>query len=85
MYHISIYFDSKTDVLMRKYIRKVAEITGNTYMLDADVPPHITLAAFTCEGEDALVQELMSLASIIQSSKLCWVSIGTFLPGVIFL
>ena len=85
MYHISIYFDSKTEALMRKYIRKVAEVTGNTYMLDADVPPHITLAAFTCEEEEDLVQELMSLASTIQSNKLCWVSIGTFLPGVIFL
>jgi len=85
MYHISIYFDTKTEVHMREYIRKVAEATGNTYMLEADVPPHITLAAFECDREDELIQRLADLASAMQAGTLRWVSVGTFLPGVIFL
>ncbi len=85
MYHISIYFDAKTEALMREYIRKVAEATGNNYMLEADVPPHITLAAFECDKEDELVQGLTDLAAAMQSGTLHWVSVGTFLPGVIFL
>lgn len=85
MYHISLYFDIKTEAHLREYIRKVAEATGNTYMLDADVPPHITLAAFECEKEEELIQCLERLLCSIPPGMLCWVSVGTFLPGVIFL
>lgn len=85
MYHISIYFDTKTQVRMLNCIKKVADATGNRYMLEADVPPHITLAAFACAQEEKLIKRLEALVSGMQSDALQWVSVGTFLPGVIFL
>lgn len=85
MYHVSIYFDMKTETRMRDYIKKVAEATGNAYMSDAAVPPHITLSALECEKEDELVNQLDSLVSSLTSGILQWVSVGVFLPGVIFL
>ncbi len=101
MYHISIYFDTKTEARMREYIKKVAEVTGNIYMLQANVPPHITLSAFECEREAELVGRLEYLMEAsekkhvetdcgmqtagMHAGTLQWVSIGTFLPGVIFL
>lgn len=103
MYHISIYFDTKTEARMREYIKKVAEVTGNNYMLQAAVPPHITLAAFECEKEEELVRGLECLLKTpgkkqvaventlksdnngMYAGTLQWVSVGSFLPGVIFL
>lgn len=108
MYHISIYFDTKTEARMREYIKKVAQVTGNEYMLQANVPPHITLSAFECEREEEVVWQLDCLmkesgkkhiavgysemvnSSGMETAGLCsgtlqWVSVGTFLPGVIFL
>lgn len=103
MYHISIYFDAKTEARMREYIKKVAEVTGNIYMLQANVPPHITLAAFECEKEEELVRGLECLMKTpgkkqvaventvnvnnngMYAGTLQWVSVGSFLPGVIFL
>ncbi len=89
MYHISIYFDAKTEIRIREYIRKVADAAENLYMLEAGVPPHITLAAFECEKEEDMVERLKllvgSVASSVRSEALRWVSIGTFQPGVIFL
>lgn len=90
MYHISIYFDKKTEMRIRDYMRKIAEVTGNAYMLEAAVPPHITLSALECEKEEALVERLEAFISgkafpAMQAGTLQWVSVGTFLPGVIFL
>lgn len=85
MYHISIYFDQKTETRMRDYIRKVAEVTGNAYMQEAAVPPHITLSALEWEKEEELVERLNSLLSGMRAGSLQWVSVGCFLPGVIFL
>lgn len=58
MYHVSIYFDKKTEIRIRDYMRKIAEATGNAYMLEAAVPPHITLSALECEKEEVLVKRL---------------------------
>ncbi len=85
MYHVSIYFDRKTEIHIQDYMKKVAEVTGNAYMLEAAVPPHITLSAIECEKEEELVRQLEALISSLASGTLQWVSVGAFLPGVIFL
>lgn len=105
MYHISLYFDEKTTAHMRGLMEKVAHATGNKYMLESNVPPHITLCALECVDEEALKERLecvfdgtedagarrekgalneVSVAGV-PSGTLQWVSVGTFLPGVIFL
>ncbi len=46
MYTISVYFDEKSNKTIQQYINQIARQTGNTYMLDEQVPPHITISAF---------------------------------------
>ena len=50
MYHISLYFDEKTNKIIQQYINLIAKKSGNTYMLDNQVPPHITLSAFDTQN-----------------------------------
>ena len=45
MYLVSVYFDEKTDRKIRGYIEKIAEKTGNGFMVDNHVPPHITVGS----------------------------------------
>lgn len=85
VYHISVYFDEKTTAHMQEFIEKVAQATGNHYMTEAKVPPHITLCALECGDEEALKAALESVFGKVQHGTLQWVSVGTFLPGVIFL
>ena len=58
MYLISIYFDEKTEQVMQSYINQVAKATGNTFMLDNNIPPHITLLGFQGKDEQELVKIL---------------------------
>ena len=85
MYHISIYFDEETTAHMQGLMEKVAHATGNKYMLEANVPPHITLCALECADEEALKERLEQVFGRVSSGTLQWVSVGVFLPGVIFL
>ena len=85
MYLISIYFDDETDRRIRKYMEQAAKRSGNTYMIDAKVPPHITISAFEARQEEAAVQMLKQAADGMKSGAVMWVSAGAFFPGVIYL
>ena len=49
MYLISLYFDEKIEKTIQQLIDKVAEKSGNKYMIEGRVPPHITISAFETE------------------------------------
>ena len=85
MYLISIYFDVKTNRKIQQYIDKVAEKTGNTFMLDGNVPPHITISAFETLNEKCAIEALEYAIEKLRKGKVEWVSVGQFFPYVIFL
>ena len=75
MYLISIYFDEKTNKSIEKYIQRVAEVTGNTFMLDNQVPPHITVAAAETKQEDIVLSHMDELAKLFcKTSNACCIS-----------
>ena len=85
MYLISIYFDEKTSRRIQQYVDKVAEQTGNTFMLDGNVPPHITVSAFETQNEEEVKEALNSLAHHLRKGNITWASVGQFFPYVIYM
>ncbi|MBQ3512840.1 MAG: 2'-5' RNA ligase family protein [Lachnospiraceae bacterium] len=85
MYLISIYFDESTNKKLKQYIHQIAKITGNTYMLDYNVPPHITISSFFSDKEEPVISMLEKQAEKLKQGYLQWVSVGMFLPNVIYL
>ncbi len=85
MYYISIYFDQKTTARLQNYINLAAKKSGNTFMSDQNVPPHITISAFATKNEKEIIKKLEKTFSNWKQSTIQWVSIGTFLPHVIYL
>lgn len=85
MYLISIYFDIKSDRQIQNYINAVAKATGNTFMTDNSVPPHITIAAF--EARDEHMAEIIfdRIAQKVSGDMINWVSVGCFVPSVIYI
>lgn len=60
MYLVSIYFDEKTDNRMRKLIKQVAEKTGNAFMTENHVPPHMTI------GKQLTKEQMVTAFEVIQ-------------------
>ncbi len=85
MYLVSLYFDEKANNRIQQYINLVAENSGNPYMIDGEVPPHITISAFETDEEHKVIELLDDVCTKMKRGMIQWVSIGVFLPYVIFL
>lgn len=85
MYLVSIYFDEKTNERIEQLIKKTAQKCGNTFMLDGNVPPHITISAFETKKEKEVIERLKVCADGLLQGNLQWVSVGTFLPHVLYI
>ena len=85
MYLVSIYFDEKTNKNIQNLIDKTACKTGNNFMIEGKVPPHITVSAFETKQEEKVLERLRAVTKDLSQNNLRWVSVGTFLPNVIYL
>ena len=70
MYLISVYFDRKTENQIQSYINDVASVCGNWFMIDNEVPPHITITAFETLHEKEVVEVLNSAFANIKGNKI---------------
>lgn len=84
-YLVSLYFDDKTKEKLQKHMAAVAERSGNRYMLNHEVPPHITVSSFEAEDEEAVKEALQACLGNRASGELHWVSVGTFMPSVLYI
>lgn len=66
-------------------MNRVSEKTGNTFMVEGKVPPHITVSLFETKQEEKVIESLEKAVGNIRSGRLQWVSVGTFFPYVIYL
>mgnify|MGYP001658309316 FL=1 len=54
MYLISAYFDEHVTKGLQRLIDNIAKETGNTYMIENNVPPHLTISSFETRKPDNL-------------------------------
>lgn len=85
MYLVSLYFDDKTTIKIQKLINKVAEKSKNKFMIDNNVPPHITIGAFETNNENEVIEILDEKLKDFKSGKITFASIGVFKSSVVFL
>ena len=52
-YAVTLYFDDETSGKIRSLTKKLSEVTENNYMIQNDVPPHLTLGMFHVAEADA--------------------------------
>ena len=85
MYLVSAYFDEETNNRIQQYINHVAKKTGNTYMPDGNVPPHITISSFDTGEIDKVISLLEQSLSNTKQGKIKWTSVSAFLPYVLYI
>lgn len=90
-YLVSLYFDDKTNKQILKYMTAVAEATGNDYMLEHKVPPHITISSFEVDAEansDIVGQFVKAFGEVFQNASagvVQWVGTGAFMTSTLYL
>lgn len=75
MYLISVYFDDKSNKIISNYINKIAQKTGNTFMTDNDVPPHLTIMSVEAREEKKLTEVMEQLERSLTKGQIQLVSV----------
>jgi len=77
-YAVIVYFDHESEVTIHKIQSEVSRVTGNTYLSDNTILPHITLALFSKESCQEILDDLASLAPELRDISISLSSIGIF-------
>lgn len=85
MYLVSLYFDDNTSRKIKSLINKAAAKSGNSFMIDGNVPPHITIASFQAHEESKVIELLDKKINDIKCGNITFASIGVFKSSVIYL
>lgn len=85
MYLISAYFDDATTKKMQNFIDEVAKITGNTFMIDGKIPPHITLLEFDTKDEAVALEIFKENVNSFKEGEVFFSSIGVFKKQVLYI
>lgn len=80
-YAIVLYFDDRTNAILQNMIDEIAKVTGNGYMIDNRIPPHITVGDLFAEEEP----DISDLAEKIKGGEIAFSGCGCFEPYVFYI
>lgn len=83
-YAIVLYFDNTTNKIIGNMIERTAALSGNSYMLDINIPPHVTLGCFFSDEQANLLEKVESFTKNITPFEVTFKSVGAFEPYVLF-
>lgn len=84
MYLVSVYFDDTTNKKLDRLINRIAEKTGNTFMTDNHVPPHMTISSIEARNAEVLIPYVKGTGGKLNSGTIKFVSAGMFFPYVMY-
>ena len=83
-YAIVLYFDNTTNKIIGNMIERTAVLSGNSYMLDINIPPYVTLGCFFSDEQANLYERVESFAKGVTPFEVTFHTIGAFEPYVLF-
>ena len=83
-YALLLCFDAVSENRFLDLIRTISDRTKNGYMLDAKIPPHITVSFFRTSQISPIVEAIDNRISEFHTGKIEWASLGVFIPHVLF-
>ena len=86
-YAVSLHFTQDMNDIIAAATKEIAQLTGNTYMLDNKVPPHVTIGAFHADKRDEpkLLQLVQDFAKTQVPGIIHFTAPGDFNQKVLFL
>ena len=84
MYLISVYFDNASTRRMQTFINQIAAASGNYYMIEKQVPPHMTISSIEARNVEILIPAIRQLEGKLQQGTVQFVSVGQLLPYVMY-
>lgn len=83
-YAIILRFDSESERRLNGIINAIVQHGVNRYMLDTQIPPHVTIAYFETETITPILDVLSDYCDTCKPGDVYWASLGAFAPAVLF-
>lgn len=86
-YAVSLHFTPDVNEIITSAVKSIAEVTGNSFIIENKIPPHVTIGAFHAAKEDEpkLIQMVEEFAKSQKSGIIQFKEIGNFNSKVLFL
>ena len=93
MYLISAYFDENTNKILKHLQQRIADKTGNDFMIRNNVVPHLTISAIEARNIDVLIPAFEKVCrgklqpleeKSVANNAINIVSVGQLFPRVIY-
>ena len=84
MYLVSAYFDEQSNRTLQGYINKIAEYSGNSFMIDNTVPPHLTISSIEARSVDELRDAFISAINKLSPGEIIIPTLGQLFPYVVY-
>lgn len=84
MYLISVYFDNTATKKMQTLINQIAAASGNHYMTEKQVPPHMTVSAIEARSVEVLIPAVKNLESRLYRGTVQFVTVGQLFPYILY-
>ena len=93
MYLISAYFDENTNKILKHLQQRIADKTGNDFMIRNNVMPHLTISAIEARNVDVLIPAFEKVCrgklqpleeKSVANNTINIVSVGQLFPRVIY-
>lgn len=84
-YAVVIYFDERTSEELQNMIDKVASYSGNPYMVETGIPPHVTIGLFSADNDIKLREMIGEFMHEFSGGEVVFDEIKAFEPKVLFL
>ena len=86
-YAVSLHFTPDVNDIITSAVKSIAEVTGNSFIIENKIPPHVTIGAFhaTKADEAKLIQMVEDFTKTQKAGTVQFTKIGNFNGKVLFL
>lgn len=86
-YAVSLHFTPDVNKIITSAVKSIAEVTGNSFIIENKIPPHVTIGAFHAAKEDEvkLIQMVDDFTETQNAGVVQFTEIGNFNGKVLFL
>ena len=86
-YAVSLHFSADVNEIITSAVKSIAEVTGNSFIIENKIPPHVTIGAFHAAKDDEakLLQMVEDFTKTQKTGAVRFTEIGNFNGKVLFL
>ncbi len=86
-YAVSLHFTQDVNQIISDAVGEIAKLTGNDFIIQNKIPPHVTIGAFhgTKEKEAHLTKLVEDFSKALQPGMVQFTEVGNFNKKVLFL